>query len=95
MIKIEDYRDVAPQGTVDLLLKLAEKVRGRRFLHVSMTRYGGGVAEILQRLVPIMVDLGIEAGWEIIGGDAEFLTEPKLHNPELTRIMRVQDPQHQ
>ncbi|HLC41205.1 MAG TPA: glycosyltransferase [Methylomirabilota bacterium] len=77
MIKIEDYRDVAPQGTVDLLLKLAEKVRGRRFLHVSMTRYGGGVAEILQRLVPIMVDLGIEAGWEIIGGDAEFFSVTK------------------
>jgi trehalose synthase len=70
--KLEDYREVAPRGTVDLLLSLAERVQGRRFLHVGATRYGGGPAEILRCLVPILRDLGIDARWEIVGGDTAF-----------------------
>lgn len=70
--RVEDYREVAPQGTIDLLLRLAERLRGRRFLHVSASRYGGGSAEILSRLVPMLQGLGIEAAWEVIVGDPEF-----------------------
>jgi trehalose synthase len=89
MIKIEDYREVAPQGTVDLLLWLAERLQGRHFLHVSSARYGGGVAEILHRLVPILNALGIEAGWEIIGGDAEFLATTRTLHAALQGADRV------
>src|SRR5574337_227994 len=46
--------------------------RGRRFLHVNASRYGGGSPETLNRLVPIMQDLGIDAAWEVIVGDPEF-----------------------
>jgi trehalose synthase len=70
--KIEEYRQVAPRGVVDIILKLAEHAQNRRFLHVSAGRFGGGVAEMLQTLVPILSDLGVDAGWEIIGGDAGF-----------------------
>ncbi len=77
MVKIEDYRAVAPQGTVDLLLRLAERVRGRRVLHVSGARYGGGVAEILARLTSIMTELGVVSVWEVVGGDAEFFATTK------------------
>jgi trehalose synthase len=69
LTKIDDYRQVAPPGVVDTILRLAERVQGRRFLHVSGGRYGGGTAEILRALVPIMADLGLDAGWEITGGD--------------------------
>jgi trehalose synthase len=80
-ISIEAYRTVAPKGAVELLLRLAERVRGRKFLHVNSTRFGGGVAEILNRLVPIMNDLGIKADWEVLEGDAEFFATSKaLHN---------------
>ena len=72
MVELEDYRDVAPQGTVDLLLRLAERVRGCRTVHVSAARFGGGVVGILQQLVQMMNDLGVETAWEVIGGDAEF-----------------------
>ena len=72
MIGVEDYRRVAPPGVVDIILTLSERVRGRRLLHLSGGRFGGGVAEILQTLVPIMADLGIEAVWEITGGDPAF-----------------------
>lgn len=70
--RLEDYREVAPQGSIDLLVRLADRVRGRRFLHVSASRYGGGSSEILNRLIPILQDLGIDAAWEVIVGDPEF-----------------------
>jgi trehalose synthase len=72
MIRVEDYRRVAPPGVVDIILTLAERVRGRRFLHLSGGRFGSGPAEILQTLVPMMSDLGIDAAWEITGGDPGF-----------------------
>jgi len=72
MIRLEDYRRVAPPGVVDIVLTLADQVRGRRFLHLSGGRFGSGPAETLQTLVPMMSDLGIDAAWEITGGDPGF-----------------------
>jgi trehalose synthase len=72
VIAIDDYRRVAPPGGIDMLLRLAERVRGRRLLHVSGGRFGGGSAEILHTLVPMMVDLGVDAAWEVTGGDPGF-----------------------
>ncbi|MFQ5991096.1 MAG: glycosyltransferase [Nitrospiraceae bacterium] len=62
------YREVAPPGKVDLLYKLSQQVRGQRMLHVNSSRTEGGVAEILQNLVPLLLDLGIRARWEVIQG---------------------------
>jgi len=70
--RLEAYRDVAPRGTLDLLVRLAERLRGRRFVHVNASRYGGGSPELLNRLVPMMQDLGIDSAWEVIVGDPEF-----------------------
>ncbi len=69
---LDDYRDVAPPGPVDFLRRLSQRVRGRRCVHVSATRAGGGIAEILHRLVPLLEDVGVRASWETLPGDAEF-----------------------
>ena len=45
---LEQYREVAPRGTVEFLRQLGQRVEGKRMLHVNSTRQGGGVAEILQ-----------------------------------------------
>ncbi|MDY0104857.1 MAG: glycosyltransferase [Lentimicrobium sp.] len=64
-----------------LLQKLAESLNGRSFLHVNSTKEGGGVAEILQRMIPIFQSLGIDARWEVITGDAKFFDiTKKIHN---------------
>lgn len=76
-IRVEDYREVAPKGDVDFLYRLSELVAGRSFLHVNASRYGGGSAEILRRLVPMMTVLGVEARWEVITGVQEFLRVTK------------------
>jgi hypothetical protein len=70
--QLEAYREVAPRGTLELLARLAERLRGRRFVHVNSSRYGGGSPEILNRLVPMLQALGIDSAWEVIVGDPEF-----------------------
>lgn len=89
MIKIDDYRRVAPPGTVDIILRLAERVQGRRFLHVSGGRFGGGAAEMLRTLVPILADLGLDAGWEITGGDPGFYAAGRALQQALEGTERV------
>src|SRR5512144_2358174 len=70
--ELDDYRDFAPKGTVEFLYRLSDLVAGRSFLHVNAARYGGGMAEILRRLVPMMKALGVDARWEVLAGDQEF-----------------------
>jgi len=66
---LEDYRTVVPAGTVDFLRRLSERVRGRRVLNVSVSREVGGVAEILDGLVPLLEEVGVESAWETLDGD--------------------------
>jgi trehalose synthase len=70
--KIDEYRRVAPPGVIDIILKLAEAVQRRRLLNVSGGRFGGGAAEMLRTMVPILADLGVDTSWEITGGDPGF-----------------------
>jgi trehalose synthase len=70
--RLDAYREVAPRGTIELLVRLAERLRGRRFLHVNASRFGAGSPATLNRLVPMMQELGIDAAWEVIVGDPEF-----------------------
>ena len=66
---LDDYRAVAPAGTIDSLRRLSERVRGRRLLNVSASREVGGVAEILRGLVPLLDEAGVESAWETLEGD--------------------------
>lgn len=78
---IDRYSGVAPKGDLLLLKKLGEKLKGKTFLHVNSTRSGGGVAEILQRMIPILQSIGIDARWEVIEGDQRFFDiTKKMHN---------------
>jgi len=78
---IAPYAGIAPMGDILLLQKLGEKLAGRSFLHINSTRSGGGVAEILGRMVPMLRELGIEARWEVIEGDEGFFNiTKKIHN---------------
>jgi trehalose synthase len=89
VIAVEDYRRVAPPGAVDIILRLAERVRGRRLLNVSGGRFGGGAAEILQAQVPMMTDLGVDAAWEITGGDPGFYVTTAALRAALTGTERA------
>jgi len=78
---LELYREVAPKGAVDLVYKLAKRLKGRSILHVNSTRLGGGVAEILHRFIPMFKELGIRADWGVIEGSPLFYkTTKSFHN---------------
>ena len=78
---ISEYSGIAPKGDLVLLQKLGEKMNRKSFLHVNSTRAGGGVAEILQRIIPILKEIGIDARWEVIRGDSRFFDiTKKIHN---------------
>lgn len=75
------YAGIAPKGDLLLLRGLGAKLKGKSFLHINSTRAGGGVAEILQRMVPILKEIGIAARWEVIEGDEQFFEiTKKIHN---------------
>jgi trehalose synthase len=75
------YVGISPKSDLLLLQLLGAKLHKRSFLHINSTRAGGGVAEILQRMIPIISELGIDARWEIIKGDTEFFDiTKKIHN---------------
>ncbi len=81
MSRLEVYREIAPQGSVDFLLRMAEKIGKKKILHLNSTKLGGGVAEILRSLVPLLESVGLDAQWEVITGNEEFFSTTKaFHN---------------
>lgn len=84
------YVGIAPKSDLLLLQILGEKLHKKSFLHINSTREGGGVAEILQRMIPILEELGIKARWEVIEGDARFFDiTKKVHNALQGNIEKV------
>ncbi|AEB96031.1 MAG: glycosyltransferase [Saccharolobus sp.] len=78
---IEKYAEIIGENELDALFKISEKLKGVSVLHVNSTQKGGGVAEILNKLVPIMNELGIKTDWKVIRGDNEFFSVTKsFHN---------------
>ena len=76
-----EYATIAGADVVDHLRQLAGPLKGAKVVHVNSTRSGGGVAEILDKLVPLMVELGLDARWEVLTGNESFFhCTKRLHN---------------
>ncbi len=75
------YEGIANPAVIRELRTLGGKLKGMRVVHVNSTREGGGVAEILAWMIPLMCDLGMGARWEVIEGTGEFFSVTKsIHN---------------
>lgn len=78
---LESYRPVIGDPATDEILALAKQLKGARVLHVNATAFGGGVAEILSTLIPLMNDIGLNTDWQVIKGADEFFNVTKaMHN---------------
>jgi trehalose synthase len=78
---LADYTHLAGRPLIQEIREVAEPLQGLRVLHLSATAFGGGVAEILYTLIPLMNDVGIDAQWEVMLGREEFYNVTKrLHN---------------
>jgi len=81
MSKIDDYVPIVGKQTVDDLFKIAKGLEGKIITNINSTAVGGGVAEILTRMVPLLRELGVDARWEVIKGDDRFFNiTKKIHN---------------
>ncbi|MGH7582674.1 MAG: glycosyltransferase [Gemmatimonadales bacterium] len=81
MTLLERYEEVVGHQPVQHLRRLADRLEGKRVVHVNSTRQGGGVAEILGWMIPLMNELGLQARWEIITGPPGFSRVTKaFHN---------------
>ncbi len=80
-LRLNDYAAVIGPGEVNEIRQLAGPLQGKRLKMVNSTAVGGGVAEILNRLVPLLNDTGVQTRWEVITGGEEFFAVTKaFHN---------------
>lgn len=92
MSSIDSYASIAGEEVIQHLRQLAEPLKGLKVVHVNSTRVGGGVAEILDRLVPLKRELGIDAHWEIVVGQDSFYECTKnFHNSLQGKLAPVSD----
>jgi trehalose synthase len=78
---LDNYAQIVGAEVITHLRQLAAPLAGAKVVHVNSTRTGGGVAEILTKLVPLTQELGIDAQWEVISGESEFFDCTKgMHN---------------
>jgi trehalose synthase len=78
---LADYASIVGRQLADEILERAGRLAGKRILHLSATAFGGGVAEILYTLVPLMSDVGLDCQWQVVYGREEFFNVTKLmHN---------------
>lgn len=81
MARLDEYIPIVGQSVIDDLRLLAERLRDRIIQHINSTPVGGGVAEILSRMVPLLKELGIDTRWDVIkGGEQFFEITKKFHN---------------
>ncbi len=78
---LEQYAALLGSDVAHQLEQTVVPLEGKKIVHVSSTREGGGVAEILNKMVPLTNSLGIKTDWEIIKGNEPFFQTTKLfHN---------------
>jgi trehalose synthase len=81
MSAIEEYGAVVGPSAIEELYLLARHLEGTSIQNINSTAVGGGVAEILNGMVPLLRQLGVDARWDVIKGDEHFFViTKKFHN---------------
>jgi trehalose synthase len=96
MPQLEEYRSIVGSDTIEELHLLAQRLKGKSVLHVNSTAVGGGVAEILSRMVPLLCELNINSTWEVIkGGEDFYAVTKKFHNALHGDVQEIQPRDYQ
>lgn len=81
MLTLDSYAEIVGKKYIDQLRNQATKLMNKKILMINSTMDGGGVAEILNRLIPLINELGINCEWKVIDGDNDFFNiTKKIHN---------------
>jgi len=81
MALMDDYIPIVGEPVVEELRLIASRLWGKRIINVNSTAVGGGVAEILNRMLPLLKDMGVDVHWDVIRGGGEYFdVTKKFHN---------------
>lgn len=81
MKRLDDYRSIVGDHVLANIYQKTRKLYGAKIIHINSTFMGGGVAEILSSLAPLMNSVGLAADWRIIHGNPDlFNITKKFHN---------------
>jgi trehalose synthase len=81
MMSIRQYEDIVGRAYVDTICQKAEQFSEKHILCINSTWQGGGVAEMLNSIVPLFNNIGIPLGWRILHGNPDFFKiTKKFHN---------------
>lgn len=79
--KLEAYKKIISNNLFKEVQELSRELKGLKIVMINATAQGGGVAEILQSLIPLMKGLGLDASWHVLPPDQNFFKLTKnLHN---------------
>lgn len=79
--KLDNYKKIVGNKVVKQIRESAVPLHGRHIVHINATSMGGGVAEILNSLIFLMNDVGIDTGWRVVLGSHSFFNvTKKMHN---------------
>ena len=78
---LEKYRNLLGEKGIKAIQEKAKLFNKSEILHVNATKFGGGVAEILQNMVPLLNELNIETNWKVFSAPDNFFDiSKKMHN---------------
>lgn len=81
MKHLEDYREIVGDHVITEIYGKARKLYGKHIIHINSTFMGGGVAEMLLSIAPLMNYIGLNADWVTFHGNQDFFTlTKKIHN---------------
>lgn len=66
---LDRYKGIVSASLIQQIYEVAHSLAGLHVLHVNTTAQGGGVAEILSEMLPLVEELGIHYGWKVISLD--------------------------
>lgn len=79
--RIENYRSIVGDKVIAEIYKKSRTLYDRRVVDINSTYQGGGVAEILDSLIPLLNDAGINTQWNLLHGNPDFFQiTKKFHN---------------
>lgn len=81
MNRLQDYNDIVGDELIHKIYLKTRSLYNKHIVNINSTSQGGGVAEILNSLVPLMNDIGLDAGWRVLHGNNDFFNiTKKFHN---------------
>ena len=81
MKSLDDYLEIVSEKVLGQIYQKAHRLINKHIVHINSTAHGGGVAEILNNLIVLLNDIGVDAGWRVLIGQSDFFSiTKKFHN---------------